>query len=567
MAVRSALLLSVLLLSVVPLGAQTDFNVTRLSRLDQHDGYNDIWGYAAPDGREYALLGVSNGLSVINATDPVHPYEVGFFPGPQCIWRDIKTLGHYAYEVNDCLGGVRVFDLADPEDPQLVNEFGLSTIVHAHNVQIDTGTSMLYAVGTSAGMAIYDLGVNPVDPPLVKTWNGQGLPGVNGYVHDVHVSNGRAHAGMIYAGLYAMLDVSNLPAISVIATKATGSDFTHSTWVSEDGQLLVTADEATGSRNIEIWDVSTPGPPVLRSMLSQGAQSVPHNPFILGNTVHVSYYDLGYLAFDISDPALPVKIGQYDTTPTGGGIGLFSGAWGCYPFTPSGVVYVSDMNRGLFCLKLNAPCPTDAGGRPTVCSLWPEQLDLAGDGWQTVLLSGATLSGVTTVRVNGDALPAGDVGVLDDQVLTLQLSAPPSGGLATITLENAAGVSDPVYLPLRQPGAPLLSSGAQQVAVGGSLGHVLQSGAAGDLQFLAFSLLPAPSVVPGKVAFDIGGAFTSFFLLAALPAGPGGLTTLSGFVVPPTALGLTVFWQYAVVDAAGTVPRPMSNVSVHVFGP
>jgi choice-of-anchor B domain-containing protein len=567
MSVRTVLTVSVLLLTGVTIGAQTDFNVTRLSRIDQHAGYNDVWGYTAPDGREYALLGATNGLAVINATDPVHPYETGFFPGPQCIWRDIKTWGSFAYEVNDCMGGVRVVDLQDPEAPQLVNEFGFSSIGHAHNVQIDVEAGMLYACGSSLGMAIYDLGANPVNPPLVKTWSGQGIPGSNGYVHDVYVRDGRAHAALIYDGKYAILNVANLPTISVIGTKATEPAFTHSTWATEDGGVVVTADEEIGNRNLALWNVSNPGSPQLLAVLSQGGQTVPHNPFIRDQVVHVSFYGLGYLAFDISDPSNPFKIGQYDTTPSGGGVGLFSGAWGCYPFSPSGVVYVSDMNRGLFCLKLNDACPADAGGRPTICSVWPETLDLAGSGPQTVLLSGATLSGQTSVSVNGVVVAASDVSTLDDQVLALQLSSPPAGGLATITVSNAAGSSDPVYLSLRQAGAPVLDSGPQHVTAGSDIGHVLQSSSQGDLQFLTFSLLPVPSVVPGKVAFDIGGDFSNFFILGALPAGPGGVSSLSGITIPPAAAGLTVFWQFAVAGVPGTLPRPTSNVAIHVIGP
>jgi hypothetical protein len=416
-------------------------------------------------------------------------------------------------------------------------------------------------------MAIFDIGADPVDPPLVMTWSGQGISGSNGYVHDVFVSGGRAHAALIYDGLYAMLDVGSLPSISVLATKPTGSDFTHSTWTSDDGEVLVTADEKAGVRNLEVWDLSSPGNPQVIAKLSQGGQSVPHNPFIRGQVVHVSYYDLGYLAFDISVPADPVKIGRYDTTPSGGGFGTFTGAWGCYPFTGSGLVYVSDMARGLHVLKLNDPCPQDPGGRPTLCSIWPETLEPGGGGSQTLLLSGATLAGVTSVSVDGVPVASADFDVLDDQVVALRLPEPPAGGLATITAANAQGASEPVYLSLRQPGAPVLDSGGQHVEVGGQIAHALQSGAAGDLQFLAFSVLPTPSVLPGKVAFDIGGGFTNLIVLGALPAGPGGVSTLSGISIPPAAVGLTVFWQFTVVDAFGTLPRPMSNVSIHVIGP
>jgi len=31
--------------------------------------YNDCWGYTAPDGREYALLGVRTGTSIVDITE------------------------------------------------------------------------------------------------------------------------------------------------------------------------------------------------------------------------------------------------------------------------------------------------------------------------------------------------------------------------------------------------------------------------------------------------------------------------------------------------------------------
>ncbi|MEL6823020.1 MAG: hypothetical protein AAFP70_14760, partial [Calditrichota bacterium] len=50
-------------------------NVPLLANVDQYSsvGYNDVWGYTAPDGREYALLGVQNGTSVIDITDTNAP--------------------------------------------------------------------------------------------------------------------------------------------------------------------------------------------------------------------------------------------------------------------------------------------------------------------------------------------------------------------------------------------------------------------------------------------------------------------------------------------------------------
>ena len=86
--------------------AQGEINLTLLSNFDPYPsiGYNDCWGYTAPDGKEYAFLGVLNGTSVVNISDPLNPVEVGFVPSNTSTWKDIKTYDHYAYVVIDASG-------------------------------------------------------------------------------------------------------------------------------------------------------------------------------------------------------------------------------------------------------------------------------------------------------------------------------------------------------------------------------------------------------------------------------------------------------------------------------
>ena len=95
-------ILSFLILFSVQIFGQN--NVTFLSNLNQYPsvGYNDIWGYVDGSGNEYALLGVENGTSIVNVTDPANPVQVVFIPGGSTsAWRDIKTWGNYAYVVSD----------------------------------------------------------------------------------------------------------------------------------------------------------------------------------------------------------------------------------------------------------------------------------------------------------------------------------------------------------------------------------------------------------------------------------------------------------------------------------
>ena len=55
---------------------------------------NDCWGYVSPSGREYALMGLEDGIAVVEITDPIHPDIIGFIQGPNNLWHDIITGQH-----------------------------------------------------------------------------------------------------------------------------------------------------------------------------------------------------------------------------------------------------------------------------------------------------------------------------------------------------------------------------------------------------------------------------------------------------------------------------------------
>jgi hypothetical protein len=75
--------------------------------------------------------------------------------------------------------------------------------------------------------------------------------------------------------------------------------------------------------------------------------SIPHNQLIKGDLLYVSYYYDGLQVYDISDPTLPVRVAHYPTS-TEPNLKQYRGAWGVYPFLPSGNIIVSDMQKGLF---------------------------------------------------------------------------------------------------------------------------------------------------------------------------------------------------------------------------
>ena len=123
--------------------SQSSSNISLIGSLDYPgtEG-NDVWGYVDSNGTEYALVGMQNGFSVVNLSDPFNPVESFFISGAQSTWRDIKVWDHYAYvttddgsdgllivDLNDMTGGTYTFSQND------IN--GNFMFSKAHNIYID----------------------------------------------------------------------------------------------------------------------------------------------------------------------------------------------------------------------------------------------------------------------------------------------------------------------------------------------------------------------------------------------------------------------------------------------
>lgn len=140
-------------------------------RHDRKIRYSSCWGYSA-NGREYALLGVYDGLSVVDITDAPILKEISFIPGPSSIWKEIKTYKHYAYIVNEQEGGMQIIDLSQlPLKAELIATYtGFQT---AHNIHVDESRSILLAEGTSSvPVRVLSL-ADPINPTVLGE-TGQG---------------------------------------------------------------------------------------------------------------------------------------------------------------------------------------------------------------------------------------------------------------------------------------------------------------------------------------------------------------------------------------------------------
>ncbi|MEM1121542.1 MAG: choice-of-anchor B family protein [Bacteroidota bacterium] len=315
--------------------------------------YNDIWGYVDGNQREYAIMGSIDYTHFIDVSDPQNPTQIAQFDAPTgAIWRDFKTYLHYGFGVaDDGNATLQIFDLSGL--PNTVTKVYDSDefFSNCHNIFIDEAHARLYAVGASrADIVVLDLDPNPAQPTLLQNINL-----ADGYIHDIYVRDHLAYGSHVYRSklsVYDLADVDNVQKLGEINSDG----LNHSSWLTKNGNTLIMADETHGTalkvvNTEDLGDMEVVGT-IKSTLLPNQNNSIPHNPFVIGNDyVVISYYHEGVQIYNISDPANPVRAGYYDTYPNNFNYSGFDGSWGVYPFLPSGNIIASDIDNGLFVLR------------------------------------------------------------------------------------------------------------------------------------------------------------------------------------------------------------------------
>lgn len=318
---------------------------------------NDVWGYTDSLGHEYALVGTTKGVSILDISSPTAPKEVFWLPGRETIWRDIKTYKHYAYITSEADDGLKIIDLSSlPEDTVLsvstykgLNQVGSSDKYwdSAHNLWIDTLSGTCYIFGPNrgnGGVIILDIATNPVSPIEKAFFD-------NWYVHDGYARNETMYLAHIYEGFFSIVDISNLNDPKILAIQETPLTLTHNIWPTDDGNYLFTTDERNGGYvTCYKSDDFTLIEEIDRIQSTPNGEVMPHNAHVMGDFLITSFYTDGVIIHNISDPTNSYEIGRHSTYK-GEDVSGSSGCWGAYPFFPSQLLIASDREYGLYILQ------------------------------------------------------------------------------------------------------------------------------------------------------------------------------------------------------------------------
>lgn len=338
--------------------------------------YSACWGYTAPNGREYAILGCQPGTSFIDITDSANIHEVGFLSGPTSEWREMKVYSHYAYIVSEASNsGVQIVDLQYlPDSIHYVKKFSAPS--HSSTHSISQSGPYLYLNGANSnfvgngGIAVLDLSVDPETPVLRGKWTSK-------YVHDSRLWNDTIWASNIYTGQTTIIDARNKNSLTTIRTWQSYPQqaiSTHNCAITDDRRFILTTNEVdfpAGKLNVyNIQDLNNITF-VTEWHPTNLTTTIVHNVEIYGNYAVIAHYTSGIRIVDISNPAAPVEVAWYDTYKRDNSTD-YLGCWGVFMF-PSGKIIGSDTDSGLYVVKTNIAL-TGTGGY--VNNIIPEKYSL-----------------------------------------------------------------------------------------------------------------------------------------------------------------------------------------------
>lgn len=351
----------------------------------------NVWGFVdLNDNREYAVIGLSNGTAVVEVTDPASPREVATITGRTSSWREVKIYQEFHVPTNRFRAFAYVTTEADNAGLQVINLGGLpntvtlattlndtgsqhtdyiSNIDYATNMALPGTQAFLWLAGSNVGSGswrVYSL-ASAAQPQFIRQ-----APAGTQYVHDATsllITDQRTTQcaiGHDPCEVYVDFNESTVDLwdvtdkaqpVRLSSTPYADASYTHSGWPSADQRHIFVHDELEEIRRgiftqIYTMNVDSLINPFIVASYQGPDTTTDHNGYTKGNLLYVSHYRRGLVIFDATIPQQLREIGHFDTflSPSANTAG-FDGAWGVYPFLPSGTILVSDINNGLFILR------------------------------------------------------------------------------------------------------------------------------------------------------------------------------------------------------------------------
>lgn len=255
------------------------------------------------DGTHLVVAAQPSGVSMVDITDPAHPFEAGSWDTQESA-IDVALAGHYAFATifsdtySGCRDGLAVLDVAAPAAPAEVGFF--DTVGNVEHVTVVGDTAYL-SLG-QGGLRIMDV-TDPAEPQEIAAYDTPGSAG------RVFVDGDTLYVADGYDGML-ILDVTDPAAPQFISAYDTFGIVVDIVIV--DGIAYV-ADDFNGLLIIDVSDPAQPaeigqwggGSRYAFSLTTTGGYAYVHSgvPDTIGPIVHS-----GFSIIDVTDPAEPKEL-------------------------------------------------------------------------------------------------------------------------------------------------------------------------------------------------------------------------------------------------------------------
>jgi hypothetical protein len=335
-------------------------------------------------------------IAIVDVSNPAQPVLVGELPivppsGRPVELRAVPDL-NLLVVLNFSPGPtILTYDVRDCRNPQPLGTLSLPAAPHEFFLWRDPAQParlLLYAATFNhlrPDLYVIDLS-DPVAPQQIATWTAAD-EGATGTLHSLSLSrDGRRAYLAMWEGGFLVADTSELtdpreipdPQIHLVSdvarfAPAPGQNVHSAVLLSDPRYVLLTQEVyLCPFAGLFIADISNEARPQIVSQFelpenAPGCDALPqadavftaHNPLVVGNLVFVTWYGGGLQALDVSDPTRPRRVGLF--VPRGEGaaaqsyIGTYPVQTWSYPILREGLLYVSDIQSGLYILEYTGP--------------------------------------------------------------------------------------------------------------------------------------------------------------------------------------------------------------------
>ncbi len=329
------------------------------------ENLNDIWGWTdSQTNIEYALVGLTDGISFVDVTDPNNPIVIGKlnessiaskFKIPvndisyaacavgigdteyaksntqASVWRDHKVYKDHLFIVSDAQAhGMQVFDLTklrafSGTELQFSQDALYTKIANAHNIVINEETGFAYAVGvtnadTCATGGLHMIDINdPKNPTFAGCYEDTTPPrrvSNSAYIHDAQcvIYNGpdSDYSGkeVCFSSAERSLAISDVTdkenPITLSFIEQVNMNYAHQGWLTEDQAYFLMNDELDEynlgrTTKTYIFDVRDLDSPSFVAFYEHNTEAIDHNLYVKGDYVYATNYISGLRVLRMDD--------------------------------------------------------------------------------------------------------------------------------------------------------------------------------------------------------------------------------------------------------------------------